>query len=236
MSAFCSEHNEATHSVHGALEETYHHYIYPCLRDRKEQPERFVIFEMGFGIGHGFSLTVKYLDDKAGHFYSFEQNRDFIDYAIKIYPELQELKESKNGKLDTLFLTKNDFQLTIILGDARENIKILKEQSSTLKFNAFYQDPFSPKRNPRLWTLEWFEDLYSVADKTAVLATYSASSSIRKALVESKWKVNNSKAFGKKKSFTIATIEGESDPSVITHLERSPALPYRDKNFKMKQL
>jgi hypothetical protein len=51
-------------------------------------------------------------------------------------------------------------------------------------------------------------------------------------MVESGWKVLNGKAFGKKKSMTIARLQGNSDPEILDHLNRSPVNSYKDFDFK----
>ena len=101
-SVHCSEHNESTHSIHGALQETEHHYITPCLRQRDDYPQVINILEMGFGIGHGYGLTANFLKDNPFKFYSFEKNKDFIHFAKSIYPSLKNLKEIKLGSLLSL--------------------------------------------------------------------------------------------------------------------------------------
>ena len=63
------------------------------------------------------------------------------------------------------------------------------------------------------------------------MSTYSASSSVRKAMLKAGWQISNHSAFGRKRTFTIANPTGETAQEILDHLERSPALPYRDKDF-----
>lgn len=51
-------------------------------------------------------------------------------------------------------------------------------------FDIVYQDAFSPKKNPELWTLEYFSDIKRLLAKKAVITTYSKATPVRLALYE----------------------------------------------------
>ena len=232
-SLYCHTYGEATHSDAGAIAETVHHYIDPCkINERSKKINQLTILEMGFGIGHGFDQTLKAMSNNSYlRFVSFEKNKEFINYAKSLFPYLEKLEESSYSTIPSFTLKTETFELDIVFGDARENLQTISAIELEHKFQSIYQDPFSPKRNPRLWTLEWFKDLYKVASDDCIMSTYSASSSVRKAMVASNWKVRSERAFGHKKSFTIAMVNGESDPDILQHLDRSPANYYLDSDY-----
>ena len=96
-------------------------------------------------------------------------------------------------------------KLEIIIGDLLENKKFL---ASYLKdIHAIYQDPFSPKKNPDLWTEDWFQFLKSISHQEVILSTYSASHSVQKNLGEAGWNVLRAPGFAHKRSSTRATLK-----------------------------
>ncbi len=54
-------------------------------------------------------------------------------------------------------------------------------------FDYFWQDAFSPKKNPELWSVEWFSKLRAHAAKDAVLVSYSVARCVRDHLSEAGW-------------------------------------------------
>jgi tRNA U34 5-methylaminomethyl-2-thiouridine-forming methyltransferase MnmC len=227
--AFCSIYNESCHSQEGAYSETDYIYIQGCeINSAQNKNTEINILEMGFGLGHGLAATLKAIPDRPFTFLSFEKNMDVIEIAKSEHSFLEKLQPSQFCDLKVLSLKINKAQLYIILGDARENLAHLSTHKNAPKIHAIFQDAFSPKRNPRLWTVNWFEDLKKISHQDVILSTYSASSSVRKSLVTAGWKVQNRKGFAKKRSATIAKLFGESEQEVIDHLERSPVYPTYD--------
>ena len=214
---------EACHSTSGATSETILHYIKGCniLEQSKVLDEIFVL-EVGFGTGIGFKETLNCTRNTCKlNFQSFEIDSDLIEYFFE--------QEGLNFILnDDVYLAEGpDFKLTVLSGNARESIAKINQ-----KFHAIYQDAFSPKRNAILWTTEWFKDLLKFASPDCIMSTYSASSSVRKAMVAAGWKVYNGEKFGVKRSSTRARISGETEEEIMLHLNRSPAITITDKNYK----
>lgn len=211
---FSEAFGEACHSTTGAKTETLLHYVQGTkVLERVGTHSPFLILEVGFGTGLGYLATREALAQikTPWHFVSLELD-----------PELVELFEESHGRFDNL---------TVVTGDARMALPAyLREHPS--KFHAIYQDAFSPRRNPVLWTREWFELLRSASHPEVILSTYSSSSSIRKSLVEAGWKLKKGERFGPKRSSTRATLEGESDPEILQHLERSSVPALADDNVK----
>lgn len=226
--AYSKLYDEACHSSQGAVKETIKHYIEGCKIKDALKRDHTNILEVGLGVGIGLIQTLKVIENESCHFVSLEIDEDLVKYLIENVSELKHMQKVSSylyqGKI------KNT-TISILVGNARTTLaKFLKD--NPLKFHAIYQDAFSPKKNAILWTKEWFETLYNCADKTCILSTYSASSSIRKALIAAKWKVKNGDKFGNKKSSTRAVLTGESDKDILLHLERSPVILLTDDNYE----
>ncbi|MCP4913314.1 MAG: hypothetical protein GY909_09350 [Oligoflexia bacterium] len=228
--------DENCHSTDGAVEETLFNYIHGCRVTERIKENNHVIFELGLGLGIGYITTVNALPDDAKNltFISCEIDPGLITYLIENgeshghenYPEFRDLK-----KEDGIWTAKkNENQLFIIEGDIRKEAPHTFKQLG-LKFDSIYQDPFSPKKNPTLWTWQWFELLKNYSHSKTILSTYSASVSVRKAMAKAGWKVHNQKGFGRKKSKTLCLLEGDHDPNLINTIEKGKANPLADESI-----
>lgn len=216
VTAYSNAFGEACHSTAGAVQETWAHYIEGC-QIQSSNHEVTKILEVGFGIGVGFFESLKAMQGRKFIFVSLEIDKKLIEWVKTHNKILQELSVNADGNFE---MQNDQFHLLILAGDARATVpKFL----NGLKFHAIYQDAFSPKRNPWLWTKEWFTQLYDLAADDCIMSTYSASSSIRKAMLAAGWNIKKGVQFGPKRSSTRATIAGESDGEILKHLERSGA-------------
>ncbi|MDP7319343.1 MAG: MnmC family methyltransferase [Bacteriovoracaceae bacterium] len=222
---------EACHSKTGAIEETHIHYIRGCrIKELAKIYDPLFILEVGFGAGVGFKETAK--------FFAKSQNK-IMFFSFEIDLELIRLFEKNEGiqfvQVDNHYHYVHDnVELVVLQGDARKEIKKLIAKKN--RFHAIYQDAFSPKRNSSLWTKQWFEDLYLVSHPKALMSTYSASSSIRKAMLAAGWKLSTGEKFGPKRSSTRAKKTGETQQDILKKLERSPAITLTDENYKTYKL
>ncbi|MFN3787380.1 MAG: MnmC family methyltransferase, partial [Sulfurihydrogenibium azorense] len=93
-------------------------------------------------------------------------------------------------------------------------------------------DPFSPKVNTEMWTLDLFKVVKNLMTDKAILATYSASLPVRKGLIEAGFKIGLVEPVGRRSPSTVATIKGdipELPEKEKQRLETSPlAKPYLD--------
>lgn len=227
---FSNLYGEACHSQSGAIEETKTHYIKGCQIEEKAntltKTTSLNILEVGFGTGLGHLLTRDVLKDKKCQikFFSFEIDPELI----KIFEEQQKIKFTVEKNIYRY--QDNNYELVIILGNARETISDLKELLQTNQIHAIYQDAFSPRRNASLWTVEWFQELKSLAYKDCIMSTYSSSSSIRKSMIKAGWFLEEGVKFGTKRSSTRANLIGPSAQSIIDKLNRSPVFEIDDQN------
>lgn len=221
---FSEEFQEACHSTHGAKEETILHYLGGCkVIERALNFDPFCILEVGFGLGIGFLTTLERIPSESRwKFVSMEIDRDLLNWFCEMHPEFQ-LEWHDN----ILKGTGRNFELNIIQGDARIEVPKFLSQND-YRFHAIYQDAFSPKRNPALWTKEWFTLLKNYSHPEVILSTYSASASIRKSLHETGWGVHKGEKFGPKRTSTRAVLSRETDPEILAHLERSPVTALTD--------
>lgn len=226
---FSEAFQEACHSTAGAREETLLHYINGCQIEAKIDTQASLsILEVGFGLGIGFLTTFEVLKDitKPWKFLSLEIDGELLEWfrlENLSHPFLRHLHWDGN-----LLKANNDqINLTIVCGDARVELPryLLSNPES---WDCIYQDAFSPKKNPTLWSVQWFKLLKAHSAPTVIVSTYSASTSIRKSLLQAGWTLQKGEKFGPKRTSTRASLQGVSDPEILLHLERSPALAITD--------
>ena len=201
--------DENCHSTAGAIEETLYNYIDGTGVNNLSE-DKTTIFEVGLGLGMGpiVSFIEASRQGKKLDFYSCEIQEDLIYW----------LKESVSDQVNEIFpfhslkKVNNDYwqatgmlgSLTIFVGDITSKQDLVLELLQN-KVHKIFQDPFSPKKNPDLWSLEWFQFLLKLTSPTCTPHTYSAGHRIRKNLLDSGFYVYSKKGFGLKRSMTIAS-------------------------------
>ncbi len=229
LTLFSMNYQESCHSTAGAKNETQFHYIEGCsIVETYKTRDSFTLLEVGFGTGLGLELTVQALRDqstKPARLISTEIDESLVEFLIaeSSFPYLKNLQKNGyyyQGKFE-------QFEIIILVGDARKTVPQFFSENNIL-IDAIYQDAFSPRRNPDLWTVEWFSDLKKISHQEVKLSTYSSSSSMRKSLVESGWKITKGPKFGEKRSSTRATLQGTSHQEILDHLARSPVSAITD--------
>lgn len=230
LSAYSKTYGENFHNTTGAVSETIIHYVDGCqVVDRASEQTSFNILEVGLGLGVGVEQTWLALQKNeqakacAVTFTTLEIDEELVLHLKESNPLFKDLIKTDFGYACQV----ENFRIEILLGDAR-----LMLPAHSGHFHAIYQDAFSPKRNATLWTQEWFELLRLKANPDCVMSTYSSSSSIRKAMIAAGWKVRKGVKFGPKRSSTRASLQGDSDPEILEHLQRSPAITLTDANAK----
>jgi tRNA U34 5-methylaminomethyl-2-thiouridine-forming methyltransferase MnmC len=124
---------------------------------------------------------------------------------------------------------------TLLMGDARQTIQSLRQ--SGYQSEAILLDPFSPRRCPQLWTVEFVSQLAKCLSPAGKLATYSRSASVRAAMREAglnvgtipsqpsqfshEWAQGTVGSFDAQKLHPLSVMEQE-------HLQTRAAIPYRD--------
>jgi tRNA U34 5-methylaminomethyl-2-thiouridine-forming methyltransferase MnmC len=233
---FSEEFQEACHSTSGAIQETLLHYIQGCqIETKRLEKQHLTILEVGFGLGIGFLTTLEKLNNhqKPWTFISLEIDGNLLEWFRLQHTEhafLRHLSWKENLGVKILEAKTELGQLTILCGDARKTLPTYIGHLRP-KWDAIYQDAFSPKKNPVLWTRQWFELLKQHSQKDVLLSTYSASSSIRKSLLEAGWILSKGEKFGPKRTSTRAALLGQSDPEILLQLSRSPVAALSDDNL-----
>ena len=182
------EYDECYHSKSGALEESELKYIKPCkvTKDKK-------VLDIGFGLGYNAAAAL----EVGATVVSLEKDTQ----ALKATQQLS-IPLKSYSIIKSVASGKQHSRLKIILGDAVNTIKTIKE-----KFDAVFLDPFSPPKNPELWTESFFRDIKKLMKPKAILATYSCARVTRDNLKKAGFIVKDGPIIGRRSPSTLAYLE-----------------------------
>ena len=124
--------------------------------------KRFIIAEIGFGLGLNFILSANSHTDheinKQLHYIAFEKSpptKKQVDKFFKSFPELQTYSRVLINKLPKQISGchriqfSEDITLDLHYGDVQQEISNF--YASDFKVSAWFVDGFSPKTNPSIW-------------------------------------------------------------------------------------
>jgi len=185
---YSTEFDQTYHSTRdGALKESLHKHVIPALTLHKHKPH-LKILDINYGLGYNTLATLHYIQsyhlDVTVEIVSPELDESLVRSLVDFeYPAaFDELRGVIQAISRDLAYEDEHFTIRVMIGDARETVRDLIASGST--FDIIYQDAFSPKVNPLLWTQEWFADIRAVSAEDAVLTTYSVAAATRMALHE----------------------------------------------------
>lgn len=224
--------NEACHNLSGAYAETLHNYIQGCeLLAQVKNSQELHILDVGFGVGIGLKAFLDFHQEQSYHtrpcsYTSIELDEEFFLWSVKnTVPDLV-LKRYEENQTVSYQGDHQNIKITVFIGDGR--LTLPRNQEKLPHFTAIFQDAFSPKKNPALWSVEWFTFLKSVSAPSVQLATYSSSISIRKSLLKAGWSIESKKGFGQKRTMTKANLLGQTASELLEELKKSPILEIVD--------
>ena len=192
---YSKEFDEAYHSTHdGALNESLKKHIIPAFRYQEDIRE-LNILDICYGLGYNTLSTLYYIKRQnlptKLHIISPEFDKSLIESLkdFKYPKEFEEFQEIIDAISRNFYYEDENLKIEILLGDARESLPKL-----STKFDIVYQDAFSPKVNPLLWTKEYFEVIKRLSKPNMILTTYSTASATRMGLYENGFNIYSYKA------------------------------------------
>ncbi|HSV95720.1 MAG TPA: MnmC family methyltransferase [Spirochaetota bacterium] len=235
-SLYSDEYGQAMHTHSGAYTEALVKHVRPSgILARDEGALR--VLDVGFGIGYNtLALLSEFRRDGRG------QRLEIVTLEKDLPPvEIME-SISFQGEMGALYgmlkklnghseVREDNFTVRMLTGDARKTVRDLIAS----RYHAIFHDPYSPAKNPELWTVEFFRELYRVADDGCTLTTYSGALQVRAALMEAGFVIGRGPAMGHKREGTLATKGARLEP--LDEMARGElqssvkATPYRDKTL-----
>jgi len=194
-------------SLENGLEETRHVFLAGNgLPDRFA--DGFQVAELGFGTGLNFLTTLKAFRDQGvpgklcfTSFEAYPMAKDDLLRAVRVFPDLpvEVFEEGADQPLLTPGIHGPDFDLQLIIGDARQTLQAWDGQA-----DAWYLDGFSPAKNPELWGADLMAAVGAHTVPGGTVATYTAAGFVRRGLAEAGFDVTRQPGYGRKRHMTTA--------------------------------
>lgn len=223
---------EACHSLDGAWTESLERYARAVrLRERAlagELARSARVLDVGTGMGWNLAAALVELEGTgvALHATSLEVDRGVIEATLALArgglgPEEAERAHRPVAAALAAALAAEDEaaeagvalgsggRLRLVLGDARQTLPRL---DATLRFDAVFLDPFSPRRDPALWERAFLADVAARLAPGALLSTYSAAFPVREALAAAGLVVGRGPRVGRKAEGTLASPDRPLPP------------------------
>ncbi len=191
------------------------------------QESHFTILETGFGTGLNFLLSlqlwIKSLDEgnlnnTRCQYFAIENSpisaKD-IRRVHTLWPQLKRLSEQlclqlpqpiPGRHLLKFYYHQHCFYLYLLYSDIETALEDLILENC-VRVNSFFLDGFSPLKNPQIWNQKTCHQLAKIASSNSTLSTFTASSSVRRALINSGFNVSKKKGYEKKREMITAKFQ-----------------------------
>jgi tRNA U34 5-methylaminomethyl-2-thiouridine-forming methyltransferase MnmC len=234
---FSTEFGESFHSNQGAKSEAFQKFAQATdLATQALQPS-IKLLDVCYGLGYNTAAALETIwqvnPDCQIELYGLEIDPTVPLGAIAL---LSVWSSPVQSILTTIAQTHQyqDSRLTacLCIGDARQTVQTLSVQADAIFF-----DPFSPRRCPQLWSVEFFRAVAQRLASTGKLATYSRAAATRAALRSAGFHIGTipfPKPQAQTHEWSQGTIAGfqpvGASLSVMEqeHLQTRAAIPYRD--------
>lgn len=188
------------YSLDDGLAETRHVFL-----DGNDLPARFKdgfhIAELGFGTGLNFLVTLSAWREAgcAGRlrFTSFEAFPMTLPEMTRALAAFDRLPTEVLGDTFPTQLSGADFELNVIIGDARHTLRDWGGRA-----DAWFLDGFSPAKNPELWGADLLADVGAHTAAGGTCATYTAAGFVRRGLEVAGFEITRAPGFGRKRHMT----------------------------------
>ena len=191
--------NEQYHSIHGAIQEANHVFIKHGLlfylnchselvsgshKQNNAESKPVHILEIGFGTGLNAFLTLLEAE-------KLKRNVNYV--GVEAYPvETNEINQLNYVELISSKHKAEFEKMHQVSWEAQHEItsrfllekqeKFFKDIDAKNTFDIIYFDAFGARVQPELWTEDIFAIMYKAMKDNAVLVTYSAKGSVRRAM------------------------------------------------------
>jgi tRNA U34 5-methylaminomethyl-2-thiouridine-forming methyltransferase MnmC len=239
---FSEEYGEAFHSRQGAKAEAFHKFAQATKLVQKAQNGHLRLLDVCYGLGYNTAAALETVWQVNPHcrvaLYGLELDAT-VPLAAIAPPLLASWSPTVQTVLQQIALahtcTMPHLTATLLVGDARQTIQSLYQDG--FQADAIFFDPFSPRRCPQLWTIEFFALVARCLAPNGTLATYSRAASVRSAMQAAGLAIgtiplgsthlSHEWSQGTIGSFDVRTLHPLSEME-REHLHTRAAIPYRD--------
>lgn len=235
---YSPEFEENFHSKYGAKTEAEIIYVQGSrLLEKIKQQPTIKIIDICYGLGYNSAVAIELITqlnypccleiiglelDETVPRQALENN--LLDHwSIETRNLLKQLIEQKE-------VNQPSIKLKLLIGDARQTIQEVLHQNFIA--DAIFLDPFSPPKCPQLWTVEFLSLVAKCLHSQGIIATYSCSAAVRKALQLAGLTIGTNFSVRRRSPGTIATYDYSPIPPLSQidreHLQTRASVPFRD--------
>ncbi len=215
-----AEHGEAYHSTLGARTEAFELYIErSSIKSHFANHSVTTVLEVGLGLGYNALTTVE-----AWNSFSNQLNLVSLESDEMILREcvsgksLWQTEWPKNWR-ETVQKLRLVNETTYQYEEANLHTKLFwqifcgnalhfdfSKNIALRSVNFVWHDPFSPTKNPTMWSSDWFKLIRPYCAPGCELLTYSVARSVKDALTDAGWQIERLQGLGAKKHWLRATL------------------------------
>jgi len=228
-------HGEVMHPAGGPWEEAQRLYVEQLrvaerLAVSTDQPLRVLDVGLGAATNAAAVLSASNGAKRSLEVHSLEMDLSPLRLALRAegaFPFLEPWREALRALLESGEWRSGPLRWRLLEGDARETIREVPPEQELVLF-----DPFSPRANPALWTVEFLarvRERCRMEEPGALLATYSSATPTRVSLLLAGFFVGAGAPTGYKKETTVAStrLEALAAPLGARWLQRWERSPVR---------
>lgn len=240
---FSAEFNEAFHSSQGAQAEAFAKFAQASNLPERAGAPQLCLLDICYGLGYNSAAALESIwainPACQVSLYALELDASVPQAAVaaaltQIWrPQTQEILQALAA--DCEFHSER-LSAKLLIGDARQTIQQVQIQA-----DAVFLDPFSPRRCPQLWTVEFLQQVAAKLSLTGQLATYSRSASVRTAMQLAGLRIGTlPSCSAQPHEWSEGTVATASEAICLTplslmeqeHLQTRAAVPYRDPSLQ----
>ncbi|GAB4374497.1 MAG: MnmC family methyltransferase [Elainellaceae cyanobacterium] len=241
---FSEEFGETFHSQEGAKAEAFQKFAQATNLVEKAQSGHLRLLDVCYGLGYNTAAALETIwaanPACVVEVYGLELDATVPQAAIApllIASWSAPIQEILQAIAERHSYQDARLQAILLIGDARQTIQDI--QQTKFQADAIFFDPFSPRRCPQLWTVEFFASVAACLAPDGKLATYSRSASVRSAMREAGLAIGTIPLDSQKtyaahewSQGTVAAFQADSlhplSKMEQEHLQTRAATPYRD--------
>jgi tRNA U34 5-methylaminomethyl-2-thiouridine-forming methyltransferase MnmC len=184
---FSQEFGEQFHTGSGAKAEAFSKFAAATLLQQKAGRSHLYLLDVCYGLGYNSAAALETIwqvnPDCQVTLYGLELDAS-VPLAATQPPLIDAWSPPVQAALVGLAQEQRYHQgrirAEVLIGDARQTLRSLVQQA--YQADAIFFDPFSPRRCPQLWTVEFFQLAARCLAPDGRLSTYSRAASVRAAL------------------------------------------------------
>jgi len=214
-----AEHYHSTKD--GALSEARYKHVYPAWEHRIRKRDHIRVLDFCFGLGYNTLALLQLLQERnfSGRveILALEKDVGLLACLPKFpYPvALAGLRPLLAGLIEQGIYADSRFRVELVTAEARDWLR--KFQGPV---DIIFHDPFSPAKNPTLWTRECFAEYRRIGASDLLVTTYSTATAVRMGLYENGFRIYENRPATRVRSSTLATLGSLPLPEIDMELKR----------------